>query len=315
MKNQSPISLVKAVTLSDLLQVFNLQLRRLDITEANMKHTADLSSGHHASGTHPARCVTATKRFRLCVLSSAAFLTTLISGVAADSLISNGDLEVWPASANPPAGIPAGWEAYGASPDAFPLRSPGLVADSKDSAWLQPGLNNGLSQLVAAHPTDFQVSFVVAAADPGSPLTRSLNFVIEQLGDNGAIDTKTDLINLRLVGGSTAGKLTLEAVDTDKKWKPIAEDAFDASVYDLSTHEYSTLNPYTIQVTYNSAANTYSVGYGPGKKIVTIIPDIVYFGTLWASKGIAGIEFRAQNSAAGFGISDVEATVPQAGGR
>lgn len=231
------------------------------------------------------------------LLLTGCLILTPLSGWA-QSINPNGDLEKWTGlEGNPPTGTPVAW-GLGTS-STKPIRAPGLIRSSDYAAWMQPGDKNALAQGIASAPMSFDFEFLVAAEDPGSPTARSFNLSLNEKG------VSTPSINLRLVQGNSAGKLTLQAFD-GRAWRSVAEDAFEASVFNAERNTFTSLRTYRMQIKgrYDNGG-TYSIAYGPENGELTTLADLHYYQTPPAGGGLSGFSFISGMSRAGFGIDNV----------
>jgi len=136
-----------------------------------------------------------------------AFILTLTLAAVlpafAGPLITNGNLETWNSvSGTPPQGTPTGW--LGAN---TVIRSTGLVAGSTYSGVIQAGQSGLYTSSLLESTPQFELSFVVAATDPGSVNTRSMQLVLSQ--------SSGVFLNFRTVRGSSgAGFLTLQVFNS-----------------------------------------------------------------------------------------------------
>lgn len=221
----------------------------------------------------------------------------LTVGCPAQGTFTNGDFEKWiQLEGNPPTGLPLGWGLGQSS--SKPVRIPGLCRSSDYALLLRPGNLNALARSVGPL-TSFELEFYVAAEDPGSPSARSFNLSMNEKG------APTPSINLRLTQGSAPGKLTLQAFD-NKTWRNVAEDAFQASVYNAEKNTFTTLHVYRIQIAGRmEAGGTYSIAYGSETGELTRIPDLHYFQTPLSGGALISFSFISGMSQASFGIDNV----------
>ena len=216
--------------------------------------------------------------------------------------LANGSFESWDTVAGtPPVGKPTFWLV--GSP--LPVRTAGLVAGSTHAAVLVPGSNSKLHQNASTQPLKFQLSLVFAATDPGSSTTRSFNLNINQ---NAGIS-----MNLRMVRGSTAGKLTLQSY-AGGVWNTIAADAFDASVYNSGTGNFTTLNAYALTLSMDYTIPSYSISYGPASGGgQTTVNNLTSISAVAPNQGIKGVTIWGTGSATPFAIDNINITSTWAG--
>jgi hypothetical protein len=206
-------------------------------------------------------------------------------------LLPNGDLESWTGS------VPS--DAVVSGTPVAP--APGLSGDSSVSAWLPVG-----SHLVwdaRKQPQLGALSFTLAATDPGSATSRSFHLVLSSRNPPTQL---TSLIILRMVRGSTAGQLTLQAYD-GAAWQSVVPDIVAASVYNPADGVFTALHPLRISLAIDLANATYDLRYGePGGPTKT--QTLTYFQNQPDEVNgdrLARIEFASNLSASGYAVDDI----------
>ncbi|MDR1279995.1 MAG: hypothetical protein LBK99_04155 [Opitutaceae bacterium] len=233
--------------------------------------------------------------------------TSLTAQTTQNNLVVNGDFETWndDVAGTPPAGSPTQWGKSGTM-----IRSPGLVPGSNWSGNFYNGTGGGTVTWTAAylrqHPTDFRVDFLFASADPNNTNVPGFSFGVTATV-NSIIHTGT--IGLRLVTGTSTGKLSLQARNSTT-WETIAANAFDASVYDLSSNTFTTSNVYrfVIDVHLSGVSTNYSISYGlTGTTLTTLSGLTILNNTPDAGSGISNLVFNP-GSAAAWALDNVVMT-------
>lgn len=229
----------------------------------------------------------------------AAAVASKITPPATNTAFVNGDLESWGSlSGVPPTGTPSGWVVTGVAP----TQAPGLVTGSTCSALVTPGAANILAQNLAPAISRFTLEYIVAATDPGSDTSRSFHSRLFS-GTNA-------LITLRMVRGSVAGKLSLQAYN-GAGWQTLAADAFDASVYVPASNSFSTLNAYTIRLAVDFLTDNYSLSYGRVGGALTTLPNVNLFQTTPnATNGetLTQCDFCGMLSASAYAVDNIVIT-------
>ncbi|GAT32218.1 PEP-CTERM protein-sorting domain-containing protein [Terrimicrobium sacchariphilum] len=225
---------------------------------------------------------------------------------SAGSLITNGNLEAWGAvSGTPPQGSPTGWAGGGTV-----IRSAGLVPGSTYSGVIQAG-NSGLYTTALLESTaQFELSFVLAATDPGSATSRSFNLQLSQASGM--------FLNFRTVRGSSgAGFLTLQVYDIAASgWSNLVQN-LDASVYTGgSTNSFTTLNPYAFTLDVNlTGTPSWSLSYGAvGGSITTLSNKTIFSANPTVGGALTQFGFAGGASASNYGVDNITAiSVPEPG--
>lgn len=216
----------------------------------------------------------------------------------AENMLANGDFEKWTLlEGNPPTGQPVNWGLGQSS--SKPVRMPGFARSSDYAVWMKPGDKNAIARGMPNPLPSFDLEFYFVAEDPGTSLARSFNLCLNE--KNAPLPS----INLRLVQGNAPGRLTLQAFD-GKRWQNLAEDAFQASVYNAEKNTLTTTNVYRFQLKGNfDGSGSYSIAYGPENGELTRVNDIHYFQTPLNGTGFSSFSFTAAMSQAGFGVDNV----------
>jgi len=213
----------------------------------------------------------------------------------------NGSFESWaPVKGMPPAGIPVGWTIASAQP----YRAPGLVDGSNYSAFVPKASGALLFQNVTDGPVDYNVSFDLAALDPGSADNRSFNLQLFQ-------DNSSKLVlNLRLVQGSEPGMLSLQAYNggKSKQWETIAENAMKASTYNTSSNTFGILNVYRLSLTtsFTTSPCCYAISITKAGDEPLLIENVAIFQIQPSTSGsLTRVAFVTSSSSAGFAVDNV----------
>lgn len=235
------------------------------------------------------------KKILLLLTSSILMLDSLCG---AENLLVNGDFEKWTLlEGNPPTGQPANWGLGQSS--SKPVRMPGFARSSDYAAWMKPGDKNAIARGAQSNLMSCELEFYFVAEDPGTTTARSLNLSINEKG------SQLPTINLRLVQGSSSGKLTLQAFD-GRIWQNLAEDAFQASVYNAEKNTLTTANVHRLQIKISfEGSGSYHISYGPENGELTRLNEAHYFQTPVTGGGLSGFSFISAMSQAGFGIDNV----------
>lgn len=225
-----------------------------------------------------------------------AFLFAAITlSTQAQTLITNGNFETWTGiSGN--SGTPTPWSGT-------VVRTAGLLSGSTYAALIQ--YNSAISQAVSTTPTKFQLDFVFAATDPGSS-NRSLNFGMNEVG-------LANVLNIRTIGGTAAGKLTLQAFGGGA-WTNVVVDAFDASVYNSGSNTFTTLNAYNFSLVMDFSTSSYTISYGAVGSSMTTPITCTLFQNTPNGAGISTLSFLNTSSASStpFAVDNVVVTaVPE----
>lgn len=235
---------------------------------------------------------------RLTALAAILILNALTSLEA--QTLTNGGFENWGTlTGSPPTGQPTGWSVSG-TPNI--IQAPGLVSGSNFSALIQSG--GQIYETLTPNPTNVKFDFSFVATDPGSSSSRSFSLTFGQPGANPSI-------NLRMVRGSSAGSLTLQAFN-GTSWAPVAVNtvnAFNASVYDSGTNTFTTANVYdmSIEISYGTSSS-YTISYGLHEGTMTTLSNLTAFAALNTSAGLSTIGFGT-GTATGFAIDNLTMTV------
>ncbi|MDZ4198131.1 MAG: PEP-CTERM sorting domain-containing protein [Kiritimatiellia bacterium] len=247
------------------------------------------------------------------------FLTAVLMAMGSAGLhaelIQNGTLETWGALTNiPPQGAPTSWTVNGTAP----TQVPGLLAGSTYAALLPANSGIGTSELTQTIPildrvNQFDFSFVVAAADPGSTSARSFHLQMLTQTGPGTFPVPIAMIMTR---GSSAGVLSLKAYN-GSAWLDVAANAFNASVYNPGDNEFSTLNAYQITVSadFGSETPSYDVSYGlVGGSMTTVSNVNIFFQTPSEVNGrdLAILKFNGSASLGNYALDDIS-VIPEPG--
>jgi len=239
-----------------------------------------------------------------------AFLLTLAFAAVipafAGPLITNGNLETWNSvSGTPPQGSPTGWAGAGTV-----IRSGGLVAGSTYSGVIQAGQSGLYTQTLLESTPQFELSFVLAATDPGSVSSRSFNLQLSQ--------SSGSFLNFRTVRGSSgSGFLTLQVFNVaTSSWTNLVQN-LSASVYTGgATNTFTTLNPYQLTLDVNlTGTPSWSLSYGLVGGAVTTLSNMTIFS---ASPTVGGaltqFGFNGGSSVSNYGVDNISAiSVPEPG--
>lgn len=224
----------------------------------------------------------------------------------AGSLITNGNLESWSAvSGTPPQGSPTGWAGAGTV-----IRSAGLVPGSTYSGVIQSGQSGLYTTTLLESTAQFELSFVLAATDPGSTSSRSFNLQLSQ--------SSGMFLNFRTVRGSSgAGFLTLQVYDIAASgWSNLVQN-LNASVYaGGTTNSFTTLNPYAFTLDVNlTGTPSWSLSYGAvGGSVTTLSNMTIFSANPTVGGALTQFGFAGGASASNYGVDNITAiSVPEPG--
>jgi len=243
------------------------------------------------------------------LLSAGVFAAcTLYSSAANANLIQNGSFEEW-AMTSGNQGVPVGWsKALGKSTGDL-VRTASI--GNGDTEYAAVILNNTvLSAPLEANNGVLELGFVFAATNPDNGGNRSFNLILTQseqptTGSGG-------LINIRASTSTTdASTLRLMAFD-GSDWRVIA-DGLPASVYNVESNSFTSLNAYRFVLSLDLAGAdpSYSISYGPiGGELITV-NNIQYFWTAPVAGSVTYLMFNGNSSATPYAIGEVYA-IPEA---
>ncbi|SDT85740.1 PEP-CTERM protein-sorting domain-containing protein [Verrucomicrobium sp. GAS474] len=251
------------------------------------------------------------------LLASALLLlggTLLVGASSAEAQVTNGTLETW-------ATTPTGWTTatvpngtVGVGTTATPIQIAGLTSGSTSAAYLPVG--SAMSQDSSSSLTNFSLSFVVAATDPGNG-NRSFNLALgpqdTNISQSGSLSAT--FINLKVIGTSTPGTLQLQTYNGS--WQTIG--TLQSSTFNTGTNTFTTLNAYDFTIT-GSFSNTYgasryTISYLlEGSSTPTVISNISYFQGDPNGSALGLVEFNGSSSQSGYAIDNIVlAAVPEPG--
>lgn len=224
----------------------------------------------------------------------------------AGSLITNGNLEAWGAvSGTPPQGSPTGWAGAGSV-----IRSTGLVPGSTYSGVIQAGQSGLYASTLLESTAQFELSFVLAATDPGSASSRSFNLQLSQASGT--------FLNFRTVRGSSgAGFLTLQVYNiATTSWSNVVQN-LNASVYTGgATNSFTTLNPYALTLDVSlTGTPSWSLSYGAvGGSVTTLSNMTIFSANPTVGGALTQFGFAGGASASNYGVDNISAiSVPEPG--
>lgn len=243
------------------------------------------------------------------ITTFACILTLTLAAVIpafAGPLITNGDLENWnTVSGTPPQGSPTGWLGAGSV-----IRSAGLVAGSTYSGVIQAGQSGLYTTTLLESTPQFELSFVLAATDPGSVSSRSMQL---QLSQSAGV-----FLNFRTVRGSSgAGFVTLQVFNVATSgWSNLVQN-LNASVYaGGATNSFTTLNPYALTLDVNlTGTPSWSLSYGVvGGSVTTLSNMTIFSANPTVGGALTQFGFAGGASASNYGVDNISAiAVPEPG--
>jgi len=242
----------------------------------------------------------------------AAILTTLLlllAGLPAQAqvqMITNGGLENWGTLDAQNRGNIINWGTSGTAS----TRIAGLVSGSNYASMLSfgTGASPAISTASTPLPTQFEVSFVFAATDPGNVSSnRSLNLSINQTG------VANPSLNFRTVQGTSgAGYLNLQAFN-GSSWMNVGTDLLATT--DLTVGAGGAgMHAYTFDLSVDLSASTWTLSYGLVGSSLTTVSGLNYFQTknVATLSSIAFLDtFAATNTAYAIDNVSLVSAVPE----
>ena len=245
--------------------------------------------------------------FTINILASILTLTfAAVIPASAGTLITNGNLETWnTVSGTPPQGTPTGWAGAGTV-----IRSSGIVAGSTYSGVIQATQSGLYTTSLLESTAQFELSFVLAATDPGSTSSRSFNLQLSQ--------SSGTFLNFRTVRGSSgAGFLTLQVYNiATTSWSNLVQN-LNASVYTGgTTNSFTTLNPYAFTFDVDlTGTPSWSLSYGAvGGSVTTLSGMTIFSANPTVGGALTQFGFAGGASASNYGVDNISAiAVPEPG--
>ena len=222
-------------------------------------------------------------------LATAATLIGALSCAAQTNLISNGTFETWS------SGVPSNWSTNNSS-----------------NLYQNTGLGSGISavaqstgdlrQLTSVAAKDFSLSFNFTV-NKGVPSAFSQSFIISLYQTTTITTAATAWISLRFETANSSTQPFSLSANTGSGWQSLTSAIFTPSALNAGNATFSSVSQYQLNITYNDASNTYSIGYGAAGGSLTTLSSLAYFRNATTHDGLQGLQFYSNDG--GFALDNV----------
>ncbi|CAM3100897.1 hypothetical protein [Rariglobus hedericola] len=226
------------------------------------------------------------------LLATAAMIGGALSCTAQTNLISNGTFETWS------SGVPTNWNTNISS---NLYQNTGL--GSGTSAVAQGTAD--LRQLTSAAAKDFNLSFDFTV-NQGAPSAFSQSFIINLYQTTDLVSSGTAWISLRIQTNNASNQPFSLSANTGSGWQSLTGAIFTASVLNSGNTTFSSVSKYQLNIAFDDASNTYSIGYGAAGGSLTTLSSLAYFRNATTHDGLKGLQLYSNDG--GFAVDNVVAT-------